>query len=120
MKTRNEALKAVILSFENDEINTTEALKEIERISSKKVEEYTLLNYWRSTSLQSFVDVLLVEEIKDWKTLDDSQSIELIEEILTNVTSDVIIEKNGAALEKRYNKPQYTICLLYTSDAADD
>lgn len=42
--------------------------------------------------------------IKDWRDLNDNDSIFLTEEIINNLQDDLILEKNSTALSKRYSK----------------
>lgn len=109
METIRNQIKKLILRFESKEITLEFALKEINAISIIKIDEYDLQNYWTSQDLEDFINEITMPQIIDWQEIDDNQTQKLITEIENNITNTALINKNIAALEKRYNKPSGTI-----------
>lgn len=56
-----------------------------------------------------FVKILTIEPIKDWRSIDDDRSFELLNEVLNSLGDDAVLQRNFEALEKRYSKPTGTI-----------
>lgn len=97
-------VKQIIFDYENKTLSLEKAVSLIEELTSKSIDKYDLDNYWRSTDIDSFVKRLTSLEISDWKSIDDERALELITEILMNITDDSILTRNMDALEKRYSK----------------
>lgn len=104
MDKKYEIVKKIILAFEDNKITAREALKAILENTGKNLTESDLLNYWRSTELDSYVKRLIAVPISDWQQIDDKRALELIMEIFSNIGDDAIFEVNAEALEKRYSK----------------
>lgn len=109
MDTIFNKTKEVILSFEKKIISLEAALNSLNELTNKQVEEYELLNYWRSESIDNFINRLIVEPIGDWEEIHDEKALRLIREIFNEIDNDVIFERNSVALEKRYSKVSGTI-----------
>ena len=101
---KNAELKSVIEGFEAGRIDLITALSRIYELSGKEIDEYSIRNYWTYTSLDNFCDTLLTEPIAHWENIDDTAAIDLIKEILNNLSNDGLAERNSDALEKRYRK----------------
>ncbi|MDO4782140.1 MAG: hypothetical protein Q4A09_02860 [Capnocytophaga felis] len=99
-------LKRVIADFENGKFPVEEALDKIQKITEKRIDSYTLENYWRSASLDDFCDELLSHPIENWREITDSKALELIQEIIENIENDAVLQRNSEALEKRYGKEE--------------
>jgi len=120
METDYNKVKAIILSFENKEISLEVALKSILDTTQKVIEEYELLNYWRSESIDDYVNRLIAEPISNWEGINDEKALVLIKEIVDNIGNDTILEVNGQALEKRFSKPTGTISdWIFQDDIVD-
>lgn len=120
MKTDYNKIKAIILSFENNEISLETALKSLLEETHKEVKEYELLNYWRSESIDDYVNRLIAEPVSDWEGINDEKALVLIKEIVDNIGNDAILEVNGQALEKRFSKPTGTISdWIFQDDIVD-
>ena len=103
--TDKELLKKIIENFENDNIDFESAKKEIELITNKEINEYTLRNYYSWTNLENFCDLLAEKPIENWREINDEIAKKLISELLTEDLPENIFDKNTEALEKRYGKP---------------
>lgn len=100
---------SIVRAYENDELPREATIEKIEAVSGKHLTAYTLDNYWRSEDLEDFAAVLALAEITDWETIDDGRALELIQEILADVTNEPILMRNAEALEKRYRKSSGTV-----------
>ncbi len=98
-------IKQTIIDYEENKINIDNSLIIINKISSLKVQKSDLTNYWKHSSLDDFVNTLLVSPIENWESIDDKKALILIKEILNNFSNDAIILKNSEALEKKFKKP---------------
>lgn len=116
-----ETVKRLIKDFEDSLLNIEELQSEIKKIINKKVDEYALINYWRSETLDNFVAKLLADTTFDSsKSLLDSDSILLIQEILDNVHDDIVIDKNSRILEFNYSKPSGVVSdWIFEEDITD-
>ena len=103
--TDKELLKKIIENFENDNIDFESAKKEIELITNKEINEYTLRNYYSWTNLENFCDLLAEKPIENWGEINDERAKKLISELLSEDLPENIFDKNTEALEKRYGKP---------------
>lgn len=106
---KKEALKKLIIDFENGVSTIETSLEKINAISYAKIDEYFLANYWRSMDLEDFTEILATPEIEDWFEIDDEYADKLITEMKINLTNDAIFNRNATALEKRYKKSTGTI-----------
>ena len=112
----NRIIKNLIINYENKKSNLKDTIFKINKISYKKIDKNDLVNYWKYTSL----DELLTKPIDEWEEIDDKESILLIQEILDNLTNDIIIDRNSEALEKKYNKSKGTISnWIFIDDICD-
>lgn len=109
MKDKETKLRQIINDFENHIIKGQEAIELIQDLTGKLIDIGYLSEYWASEDLDMFVKKLLTEPITNWNEIDDKKAIELINEIVINVTDDSIIQRNSTALEKRYGKPTGTV-----------
>lgn len=115
-----EIIKKLILNYENKKSNLEETIFEVNKISYKNVDTNDLVNYWKNTSLDEFIDQILVKPIEDWEKIDYEKSILLIRDILSNLTNDLIFDRNSEALEKRYSKPKGTLSdWIFIEDISD-
>lgn len=109
MEELKTKIKELIAGFENGKESAEKTVKAINGVSVLKIDEDFLRNYWRSSDLESFVELITATEIKNWEELDDKQAELLIAEILNNLDNDTLIKRNSKALEKRFNKSTGTI-----------
>lgn len=116
-----KAVHEVIESFEKQLILIGDALDRIESITGKRIDADTLENYWRSESIETFVERLCTSSIEDWDEIDDEAAIRLIEEIGNSFGNQAITERNRDALAKRYGRSSHEINNLLNTgmDAAD-
>ncbi|CAL2093226.1 conserved protein of unknown function [Tenacibaculum sp. 190524A02b] len=101
---KSKLLKEIIINYENSSISIETAISEINKIATIHLDAYSLDNYWKSESLDNFINRLLASPIENWKEINDKEAIILIKEIVENLGNDALIEKNTSALEKRYSK----------------
>lgn len=112
-----EKLKDLILNYENGTRTTEEVLKEINKIANIEIDSYYLDNYWRSQSLEEFCRYLSTPSYEDISIIDDNLAMEMIKEIVDNVTDVQVFTRNSEALEKKYNKPSGTLSdLIFQED----
>ncbi|MFB9053925.1 hypothetical protein ACFFVB_12635 [Formosa undariae] len=109
MKELKSKIKELIIGFENGKESAQKTLEKINKLSSLKIDEDFLRNYWRSTNLKNFIELLTTPEIENWAEIDDEYADKLITEILNNLSNDAWINRNTTALEKRYKKSTGTI-----------
>jgi DNA primase large subunit len=114
-------LKSIIEQYEGGQIDIKRVLITITETTGKTISKDELDDYWRSTSLDQFCELLTTEPITEWQNIDDTTALSLIKEILNNITKDNIIYRNAEALEKRYNKPTGFISnLIFHSDLQNE
>ncbi|WP_418654501.1 hypothetical protein [Tenacibaculum soleae] len=102
-------IKKLIIGFENELESAEKTIEKINKISSNRIDEYSLRNYWRKTDLEDFVEVLSMPQIEKWKEIDDVHADKLITEYKNNLTNDALMNRNATALEKRYKKSNGTL-----------
>jgi hypothetical protein len=117
--------KALLISaielFESGKTDLIATIREINNLTGRDIDEYSLRNYWTSTSLEDFCNTLLTEPIYNWEGINDEQALQLIKEMLDNLSNDGILERNGEALEKRYNKTTgFLTGLIFHSDIVNE
>ena len=113
-----EIIKKLMKEFEDSDLTIKELQTKIQKITNKKIDEYVLNNYWRSETLDNFINKLISNKNFDFsKKLEDSEALLLIEEIMNNVHDNIIIEKNSRILEYNYSKPSGLISdLIFEED----
>jgi hypothetical protein len=102
---------AIIASFEKNEIDEAVALTRIRDLTGREIAGDWLRNYWRSESIEDFVDRLCAEPIRDVQRITDADALGLITEYLQTPSPG----RRGSietALERRYGKPNGTVCDL--------
>ena len=104
-------VKAVIESFESGLISESQAFTKLKELTGRDVDSGWLKNYWRSESLDEFVDRLSAEPIKNCEQISDSEALNLIAEFL-NTNSPGRRDRIEEALDCRFGKPHGTICEL--------
>ncbi|WP_405292322.1 hypothetical protein [Algibacter sp. Ld11] len=109
MEELNSKIKELITKFENGKESAEKTVKNINELSFLKIDVDFLRNYWRSSDLESFVELISTSEIENWTEIDDEYANKLIAEILDNLENDALINKNSTALEKRFKKSTGTI-----------
>lgn len=111
----------LIEKFENGQLSFDSVKIDINELTGKLVDEHTLKTYWTYTSLNELCDRLLTKPIEDWEKIDDERALNLIKEMLDNTSNDGILERNGEALEKKYNKVTgYVSDLIFHSDITNE
>ena len=110
---------AIIESFESEEIREVVALARIRELTGRDIDGDWLRNYWRSESIEDFVDRVCAEPIRDYERLTDADALALIAEYLLTQSPgrrDSIEE----ALDRRFGKPTGTISdLVFQRDLSD-
>lgn len=117
---KHKKIKRIILDFEDGKVDIQQTLKLINDITIKRITKDDILEYWSYTSLDELIEILLIDPIEDWRDIDDDKALYLIDEIINNISNDVILERNSEVLEKRYGKPTGTVIDLICSEAEDD
>ena len=107
-KIRKE-IKELIIGFENELESAEKTVEKINKISSTKIDVDFLRNYWRSTDLENFLELLSMPEIENWTEIDDVYADKLITEFKNNLTNDALMNRNATALEKKYKKSSGTL-----------
>ncbi|MDH5381212.1 MAG: hypothetical protein OEW75_10185 [Cyclobacteriaceae bacterium] len=120
MIEKENRIRQIIMDYEDNKISADSTLTELNKLSTKSIDNEWLSSYWNSIGLDTFVKILSTDDIDDWKTIDKARAIALIVEILDNITDDAIIERNSVALEKRYSKPTGTVISWVFSESNND
>ncbi|MCH2032309.1 MAG: hypothetical protein MK202_02220 [Tenacibaculum sp.] len=105
IEKENRMIK-LVNDYEDGKISLDKTIEEFNKLSNRKIDSYILDNYWRSEDLENFVSRFAIDEIENWKEIDDSKAIKLIDEIKNNPGNIAVEERNIVALEKRYAKPE--------------
>lgn len=106
-----------IKKYEAEECSFKATQARIQRLTNKKVSQYTLDNYWKSEDLEELVKVITVKEIQDWENIDDAKALVLITEIMKNPSESALVKRNGDALERKYSKTNGTVIdLIFSND----
>lgn len=114
---KKEKVKKVILDFEKGDISAESTVQKIYDITLMKIDALRLKNYWRSESMEAFIDSITYEVYKEWKEIDDVIALKLLNEIKDNIGDDAILARNSEALERRFKKPTGIIVdLLFQND----
>lgn len=98
-------IRELITDFESGKISSDYALSEINKYSNQSVDIDWLYSYQSSIDLDMFIRILTIEPIVDWQDIDDKRAIILLEEIMSNLGDDALLQRDFEALEKRYSKP---------------
>jgi hypothetical protein len=110
---------AIIESFESEEIPEAVASARIRELTGREIDGDWLRNYWRSESIEDFVDRVCAEPIRDYDRITDTDALALIAEYLQTQSPgrrDSIEE----ALDQRFGKPTGTVCdLVHQRDVSD-
>lgn len=110
---------AIIESFEKAQIEEAVALARIRDITGREIDGNWLRNYWRSESIQDFVDRICAEPIHDVERITDSEALALIAEYL-QTQSPGRRDSIETALDRRFGKPTGTISdLVFQRDLSD-
>lgn len=116
MKTE---VTAIIQRFEKEAISEEDALYRIRELCGREIDGGWLRNYWRSESLDEFVDRVCAAPIQNIDQLTESDVVALIAELLAT-QSPGRRDRIGEALELRYGKPAGTVLgLVIDSDLND-
>ena len=109
MEKLRRKIRKLVIGFENGNESAEKTVENINELSSLKIDVDFLRNYWRSSDLESFVELISTPEIENWTKIDDEYADKLIAEILDNLGNDALIYRNSIALEKRFKKSTGTI-----------
>ena len=109
MEELRRKIRELVIGFENGNESAEKTVENINELSSLKIDVDFLRNYWRSSDLESFVELISTSEIENWTEIDDEYAYKLIAEILDNLGNDALINRNSTALEKRFKKSTGTI-----------
>lgn len=117
---KSKKVQQLIEAFEAGNISSETALSEINTISNIEVDLSWLCSYNSSIDLETFVRILTIDPIIDWKEIDDKRAIIILNEILDSLSDDAVIQRNFEALEKRYFKSTGTISDWIFQDDIND
>jgi hypothetical protein len=110
---------AIIESFEKGEVEEAVALARIRELTGREIDGDWLRNYWRSESIEDFVDRLCAEPIRDYDRITDAEALVLISEYL-QTDSPGRRDSIETALDRRFGKPSGTISgLVFQRDLSD-
>lgn len=98
-------MRQLIDDIEVGKISSEVALTEINKISNTEVDLSWLCSYNSSIDIETFVRILTIDPITDWKEIDDERAIKILNETLESIGDDAVLKRNLEALEKRYSKP---------------
>ena len=102
---KSKKVRQLIEDFEAGKISSEIALTEINEISNTEVDLSWLCSYNSSIDIETFVQILTIDPITDWKEIDDERAIKILNETLVSIGDDAVLQRNFEALEKRYSKP---------------
>ena len=109
----------IIESFEEGTITEAVALTRIQEATGRAVDADWLRHYWRSESLENFVDRLCAAPIADWQQLRDSDALALIAEYF-QTESPGRRDSIEVALDRRFGKPTGTLSdLIHQRDISE-
>jgi hypothetical protein len=110
---------AIIESFEEGTMPETVALAKLKELTWRTVDADWLRDYWRSESMEDFVDRLCAEPIADWQAIKDTEALALIREYLQG-SSPGRRDSIESAIDRRYGKPNGTLMdLVFQKGLAD-
>ncbi len=110
---------SIIDSFEEGAITEAVALARLHETTGRTVDPDWLRDYWRSESLEDFVDRLCAEPIVDWERITDTEALALMAEF-TKTDSPGRRDSIEIALDRRYGKPSGTLSgLVRQQDIAE-
>jgi hypothetical protein len=101
-------VKAIVESFEAGTMSETVALSRLQELTGRTVDADWLRNYWRSESMEDFVDRVCAEPIADWQAIKDAEVLALIREYLQDPPPGRR-DSIGSAIDRRYGKPGGTL-----------
>jgi len=120
MNNREEQILKLIRQFETNAMSIETVLSQINEISTTEVTSDELQNYWRSEDVEDFVKKISIELIDDPRSISEEYALELIKEILSDVTNDVVFYRNSTALEIRFGKSSGTFTgFIFYNDIND-
>ena len=106
---KEKKVRQLIEDFEAGKISSENALIEINKLSNTEVDLSWLCSNNSSIDIETFIRILTVEPITDWKEIDDNRAIKILNETLESIDNHAILQRNFEALEKRYSKSLGTI-----------
>ena len=98
-------VRQLIKDFEAGNISSEVALTEINKASNTEVNLSWLCSYNSSINIETFVRILTIDPITDWKEINDERAIKILNETIESIGDDAVLQRNFEALEKRYSKP---------------
>ncbi|OBQ46706.1 hypothetical protein JJL45_11895 [Tamlana sp. s12] len=120
MEELKRKIKELVIGFENGKETAEKTVENINELSSLKIDVDFLRNHWRSSDLESFIELISTPQIENWTEIDDDYANKLIAEILDNLSNDALINRNSTALERRYKKTTGTISdWIFYKDISD-
>ena len=81
MERNKKLIKRLIEEFEKGNISEEEVLLKVNKLSVEKLDSYRLKNYWRSESLDDFIDSISYETYQNWESIDDDEALRMIAEM---------------------------------------
>ncbi len=103
-----QQITAIIERFEEGAITEAVALARLKELTGRDVDGDWLRNYWRSESMEDFVDRLCAEPIRDYQRITDADALALIAEYL-QTDSPGRRDSIEDALDRRYGKSHGTV-----------
>lgn len=120
MNTSFEKIKNQIQEYGDNRITANVVLEAINKISNTLVDKEWLDPYWSSMDLNDFIYLISISPIENWRELTDADSMNLISEIIDNVTNTAVFKRNMTTLQKRYSKPEGTMSdWIFQDDITD-
>lgn len=120
MKSKQHQLKELIQSWESGHKDLEALLHEIQQLTGEEVDPFILHTYSGAMDLEELCEELAMEPIHDWREIDDTQAMALIQEVLDSETKPAIRHRNEEALERRYDKPSGFVSGLVFEQDMDD
>lgn len=72
----------IVQRYEEGAITDMEAAAKLQELTGREVHLDWLREYWRSESMEEFVDRLCAEPIRDWAQITDVSALDLIAEFI--------------------------------------
>jgi len=121
MEAKENIIKKYILDYEYGGIDADQTMEKINALANTTVNHSFLDNYFRSMSIDDFVNKISYEPIKKVKDIDKETATTLLKEMFTNLIDDALLDKNATALEKKYSLTEGIIIeWIFQEDLAFD
>jgi hypothetical protein len=110
---------SIIESYEAGAVSEAAALTRLHEITGRVLEAAWLRHYWRSESLEHFVDRICAPPIADWHQLTEGDTLALVVEYF-QTESPGRRDSIEVALDRRFGKPSGTLSdLIHQRDISE-